>query len=519
MNERISELATQARDVWNSMSTARRWTLLGAAGGVFLVLIFLAFGLTGSSGREVLFSGLSGADAAEVLQFLDERGIPYHLSQDSTGKAAISVPKDLVYRTRIDLAAEGVPRQGSVGFEIFSENQLGMTDDVRRINLRRALNGELERTIRSLDVVESVKVQVALPESSLFISQQKQPTAAVMITLRPGMRMGPEQVSAVQKLVGSTVEGLRPEDVFVVDNHGNPLSDQLSQLSQRGDLDSVEQQLLIRQAIGNEYSRQIRSLLEGPFGAGRVEAMVSVELNFQRAEEIVRSFEAPDGRSGLPRSEQLLEETFSGVGSTPGGVPGVESNIPGFPGVGSDTESEFSRIEEIINYELNETETRRIIPPGAIRRMTVAVLIDGELSSEQEAAVSNIIQTALGLESERGDQISVASMPFATLPVLSDAVAVSPVTSGPPGLYAIALGSLLLFLLIVFLIARRRRRAEQAAIDVIVDDNNEEQGILARREPSLEERRREQMREEIAAMAQRNPQDVANLLKSWLTEE
>ncbi len=316
--------------------------------------------------HEVLFSRLHASDAAEVLQFLEEQGIPYTLQQDLAGRAIISVPRDVVYRTRIELAAKGIPRQGSVGFEIFDETQLGMTDDVRRINLRRALNGELERTIRAMDVVDDVRVQVAIPENRLFISQQQKPTAAVMLTLKPGLRLAPEQVRAIQRLVGATIEGLDPQDVFVVDSRGNPLSDQLSQLEDSYGLSAVEKQILIQQALSNEYSRKIRTVLEGLFGVGRVEAMATVQLNFESIEEVVKAFEAPNGRSGIVRSEQIFEESFSGSGQPPGGgVAGVESNVPGYLGVLPAGESDYSRMESIINYEINEIHTRRQVPPGS----------------------------------------------------------------------------------------------------------------------------------------------------------
>ena len=189
MNRRLTEMIAQLKTVWDAMPGGRRLLIVGAAGVVFLGLALLTFTLGSGNQQEVLFSRLHAADAAEVLQQLEEAGIPYTLQQDLAGRAVISVPRDLVYRTRIELAAQGIPRQGSVGFEIFDETQLGMTDDVRRINLRRALNGELERTIRAMDVVDDARVQVAIPESRLFVSQQEKPTAAVMLTLRPGLRL------------------------------------------------------------------------------------------------------------------------------------------------------------------------------------------------------------------------------------------------------------------------------------------------------------------------------------------
>src|SRR5690606_1177238 len=376
MNERLTQMMAQLKSVWTGLAPQRRLVIIAAAGLVFLGLAVLTFSLALRGGHEVLFSRLHPQDAAEVLTALEEAGIPYTLRQDPLGRAVISIPRDMVYRTRIDLASQGIPRRGSVGFEIFDESQLGMTDDVRRINLRRALNGELERTIRAMDPVEDARVQVSIPENRLFISQQQKPTAAVMLTLKPGLRLAPEQVRAIQRLVGATIEGLDPQDVFVVDSRGNPLSDQLSQLEDSYGLSAVEKQILSQQALSNEYSREIRTAPEGLFGAGRVEAMATVQLHFESVEEVVKAFEAPDGRSGIVRSEQIFEESFSGFGQPPGGgVAGVESNVPGYLGVLPTGESDYSRMESIINYEINEIHTRRQVPPGAIRSISVGVWI------------------------------------------------------------------------------------------------------------------------------------------------
>lgn len=502
------------------MSLQRRILLAGAVGTVFLLLAVIAFSLSRGPRYEVLFSQLAPADAAEVLQRLDERGIPYRIEQGPQGFAVISVPPDAVYRTRIELAAEGIPSHGSVGFEIFDETQFGMTEDVRRINLRRALSGELERTIRAIDAVQDARVQLSIPENRLFISQQQSPTAAVMVTLRPGRRLSAEQVRAIQRLVGATVEGLDPDDVFVADNLGNPLSDQLAQLSSASGVTQVEKQLLIQSALSSEYARQIRSLLEGPFGVGRVEAMVNVEINFEMAEEIIKAFEAPNGTRGIVRSQQVIEESFEGQGTPPGGVPGVESNIPGFPTVAAATgESEYFRSEQIVNYEINEMEVRRIIPAGAIRRVSVAVLIDGELTDAQEAAVASMIESALGIDPARGDRVSVDSLPFAASVTLATAAAEQAAQTiwGLPPQYALAAAALLAILVLLYWRLRRRRAAEQVqGVDILVD---EEEPLGLDRELSPEERRRHQMREALIKMAKESPNEIAKLVKSWLMEE
>lgn len=516
MNRRLTEWIAQLKSLWQGMPPARRILSVGVAGAVFVGLLILAFTLGGGGQKEVLFSRLHAADAAEVLQRLEEAGIPYSLEQDLLGRAVISVPREHVYRTRIELAAQGIPRQGSVGFEIFDETQLGMTDDVRRINLRRALTGELERTIRAMDLVEDARVQVAIPEQRLFLSQQEKPTAAVMLTLRPGFRLAADQVRAIQRLVGSTIEGLDPDDVFVVDSRGNPLSDQLSQLDDSSGLSTVEKQILIQQALGNEYTRQIRSMLESVFGVGRVEAMATVRLNFESVEEVVKAFEAPNGRSGIVRSEQLFEEFFTGTGELPtaGGVPGVESNIPGYVGTVPSGESEYSRTESIVNYEINEIHTRRQVPPGAIRSISVGVWIDADLTDEQELSLANSLATALGLDPARGDQVIVASIPFASVDALAAPVQQAGEAAwGLSQTYTLGIAALLALLALIYWRSRRRREIEPAGVDIVVEDEPLE------REPTPEERRRQEVRERVTALAREKPEDVAQLLKAWLMEE
>lgn len=517
MNQRWTQMIEQVKNVWNSMPAPRRLVIVGAAGVVFVALALLTFVMGTGQRHEVLFSRLHAGDAAEVLQLLEEQGIPYTLQQDLAGRAIISVPRDVVYRTRIELAAQGIPRQGSVGFEIFDETQLGMTDDVRRINLRRALNGELERTIRAMDVVDDVRVQVSIPENRLFISQQQKPTAAVMLTLKPGLRLAADQVRAIQRLVGATIEGLDPGDVFVVDSRGNPLSDQLSQLEGANSLSAVEKQILIQQALSNEYSRQIRTILEGLFGVGRVEAMATVQLNFESIEEVVKAFEAPNGRSGIVRSEQIFEETFSGSGQPPAGVAGVESNVPGYVGVVPPGESDYSRMESIINYEINEIHTRRQVPPGAIRSVSVGVWIDGDLTDEQEESIANTLASALGLDPTRGDQVIVASMPFASVDALAAASSQAAEAAwGLPAPYALAAAALLAIIALLYWQLRRRRATQPAGMDIVVDEDDVE---IAERKLTSEERRRQQLHEQVAALAREKPEDVAQLVKAWLMEE
>lgn len=512
----------QLKDLWEGLSPRRRQLLLGATGSVFLLLIVLVFTLNRGFRGEVLFSRLHPIDAAAVLQTLEDQGIRYEIVQDGSGRSTILVPRQHVHRARIDLAAQGLPRQGSVGFELFDESQLGMTDDVRRINLRRAISGELERTIRAMDGIDDARVQVTIPENRLFLSEQQPATAAVMLTVKPGVRLTQDQIRAVQRLVGATVEGLDPDDVFVADSRGNPLSDQLSQLDRNGGLTSVEKQIVVQQTVSNEYARQVRTVLESLYGPGRVEALVNVQINFEMAEEIVKAFEAPGGgRQGLARSEQRIEETFVGTAAQTQGVPGVESNVPGYVELGAAGDSEYNRLESIINYELTQIETRRTVPPGAIKSLSVAVWIDGNLTEDQENAVARALQAALGLNPDRGDQVVVVSLPFAAQTATATAVGVTDLQpASDPMSLALIIGALVLLAIVLWVVYRRRKRAAvPASIDVVVGDDEEEPPPILERKLTPEERHRIRLQQEITAVAQSKPKEVAQLLKSWLTEE
>src|SRR5690606_10856200 len=200
-----------------------------------------------------------------------------------------------------------------------------------------------------------------------------------------------------------------------------------------------------------------------------------------------------------------------------GGVAGVESNVPGYLGVLPTGESDYSRMESIINYEINEIHTRRQVPPGAIRSISVGVWIDGNLSDEQEQSIANTLASALGLDPSRGDQVIVASMPFASVETLAAASAPTADSAwGLPQPYALAVAALLAILALIYWLVRRRRAARPVGVDLVVGD---EEAVASERELSTEERRRQELHERVAALARERPEEVAQLVKAWLMEE
>src|SRR5215470_15450648 len=217
---RLRAVALRIRDFFLALPPARRLSFLALTVAVVVGTGLLAVWVQRPQYR-VLFSNLSGPDGAAVIEYLKSEHIPYRASE---GGAAIEVDAGRVYETRLALAGRGIPQGGGVGFEIFDKQTLGMTDFVQRLNYQRALQGELARSIAELDTVESARVHLAMPERSLFVSEERRPSASVVVKLKPGRVLAPEQIGGIVHLVAASVEGLRPNDVTVVDVNGDVLT-------------------------------------------------------------------------------------------------------------------------------------------------------------------------------------------------------------------------------------------------------------------------------------------------------
>src|SRR5512147_170529 len=218
--DRASALLAQLRDFFMALSPARRMTFAALTAAIVIGTGALAYWVQQPQYR-VLYSGLGASDAGAVIEYLKAEKIPYRVS-DNGGN--IEVAAGRIYETRMALAGRGIPQGGGVGFEIFDKQTLGMTDFVQRLNYQRALQGELARSIAELDTVESARVHLAMPERSLFVSEERRPSASVVLKLKPGRSLAPEQIAGVVHLVAASVEGLRPADVTVVDVNGQVLS-------------------------------------------------------------------------------------------------------------------------------------------------------------------------------------------------------------------------------------------------------------------------------------------------------
>lgn len=397
---------------------------LGAMGAVAAVLIgFFTVVIMRLSTPQMapLYTDLTFDDSAAIVRQLDSSGIPYELRQEG---AAVLVPREQVLKARMQLAEQGLPTGGSVGYEIFDKTDtLGTTSFVQSINHLRALEGELARTIRALDRVSAARVHLVLPERQLFQKNREEPSASIVLKVRGTLDVS--QIRAIQHLVATAVEGLKPGRVSIVDESG--------QLLASGGED--EMQGLLAAALQDRtvaYERRLRSRIEAIIsevvGPGRGRVQISAELDFNRITQTSEQFD-PEGQ--VVRSTQSREEASSSLAEQQGGVT-ASNQLP--DANAEDNEDANKRnttnsSEEVTNYEISKTQRTEVVEAGRIKRISVAVLVDGVYandangqltyaprSAEDLERIAALVRSAVGYDKERGDLVEVVNLRFANAP-------------------------------------------------------------------------------------------------------
>lgn len=406
----------------NILGLVQGWPLSKkiSTGAVLLISIVLfAFLIiqARTADQQLLYANLALQDASSVTAWLKNQKIDYSLKN---GGKDIWVPADRLYQTRLDLAANGLPSGGDVGFEIFDKQNFALTDYVQKVNYTRALQGELARTISSLAPVESTRVHLALPEKRLFKNQQKDGTASVIVTLVPGQNLDQEQVQGIINMVAGSVTGLEPDNVKIIDSTGVVLKGQKK--APENEMLSADM-LAFQQEVEHRMEVRAQDLLDKTMGVDNAMVRVSATLDFSKVEKTQESY---DGDDPVIRSEQVSAES-SGE-TTTGGVPGVQSNLQG-KGAGSGQEATASPTNKntrTTNYEISKTISKVVNPVGNITALSVSVLVadkvkvdaNGKVESttphtaEELKSIENMVASAIGLMPQRGDIINVLSMPF-----------------------------------------------------------------------------------------------------------
>lgn len=502
---------------------------------------------------QVLFSGLEEGDAAAVVENLKDKKIGFRLRDE--GRTIEVTPPEIVHELRLELAGMGLPKGGSIGFELFNENSLGRTGFVERVTLIRALQGELERTISSIEAVRNVRVHITKPEKTVFIKRQNPPTASVLLRLKAGKELTKPQIKGIASLVASSVEGLTPENVSILDHKGNLLNEHFDKDEEADGTDVTK--LDYQRRIETAYVQRIETMLTEILGPGRAVARVTADVDFSRYE---REEEAYDPAGQVTRSERRVEEKAGQ--SAEGGVPGVLSNLSNEPGLlaGPDENKDANaRLESVRNYEISRAISKTVSAAGKILKLSVAVLVDGQyveipteekdeagnpvavkhykpLTTEMMRKIENLVKQAVGFDPTRGDIVTVENIQFFeptdTLEdVLQRAEMQDMIFRGLswvlPAVFTLLFFFIVLKPLINFLVNPTVAEVDlsrllPAGIEELEAEMEAERSRLSvlpdRDEPAVDIEEIEALLSENSRLVKENPQQAALLIRYWLNE-
>jgi flagellar M-ring protein FliF len=530
MGQQLKPYLESARRLWASLSPGRRIGLLVTFGlGVALVLAIVNW--VQNPDYAILYRGLAESDAAAVTTKLKELGVPYRLED---GGGTILVPAAQVPDVRLQLAAAGLPQNGGWGLELFGQPGLIVTDFAQRVNYQRALEGELARTIGRLEGVESARVHLVLPRSSplALAGDQKPPapTASVVLRLRSGARLGDEQVRAITYLVSGAVEGLKPENVTIVDGSGRVLWSGVEGGAPGAPGSRVFDAQ--RRVVEQELTQKAQSVLDRLVGAGNSVVQVSALLDTDQYQAQIETLN-PRSQPGALRTSRQITETFRGTGTVPGGVPGTESNIPTYPAVtGGQGQSEYQRQEVQNSFDASRSVEHIVRTPGSIRRLSVGVVVDSNAAAPAQLDnIRQVVAAALGIDPQRGDVLTVQAM---SLQPTAEGAGGPPAQGAeglPPELQrALAVARVaalvvapLALILLVFLLMRRTRTyyavpAGLAAPAPAVAPP-EPEAIPAGAAPETPVPLAPGYAEQLSGIARQRPEVIAQVIQGWLNEE
>jgi flagellar M-ring protein FliF len=492
----------------------------------------------------ILYSDLSPADSAAVVEKLKANKIKYEIRGDGSS-IAIS-PASMVHEVRLTLASEGIPKGGRVGFELFDTSNLGTTTFVEKLKFQRALQGELERTIASIDGVMGARVHIVQPEKTVFAKSGSQPSASVLLRLRPGTELSDIQVKGIANLVAGSVEGLTLEQVTIVDIYGNLLTAKPKDKEFGVEASRLQYQAQLEQS----YVQRIEQMLSKVVGPGKVIARVTADIDFSQND---REEESYDPGGAVVRSERSVQEGIA-ESVRGGGIPGVVSNLnpaPSLLGPPDSSKESQKRAEQVRNYEVSRAISRSSTPRGKLTRLSVAVMVDGTYESpvgapadapkqfsplpqDKLAQIEQIVKSAVGFSPDRGDTVTVENVPFFTpdqslIAQLEEdsknAFIFEVISKGVPVIFI-----LLFFLVIVRPLVKFLVTPSEAEVDLsrlLPTGIQELERELAQErsrpdipqfEPAVDLEQLEELMAENSRMVKENPAQAALLIRYWLND-
>ncbi len=501
---------------------------------------------------QTIYSGLSDADAAGVIERLKDMKVNYKLDGNS-----ISIsPPESVNEIRLELASSGLPKGGTTGFELFDKQQLGVTDFLEKLGLVRALQGELERTIMAIDSIKSVRVHITKPDKSAFAKTEILPTASVLLRLKTGMSLSQPQVKGIAHLVAGSIERLTPDNVTIMDAQGNLLNKKRDETDMSGaDLTRLEYQ----QNIETSLVRRIETMLSEILGPGHAVARVTADLDFSKFE---KEEEAYDPAGQVMRSERTVDE--NGGKGAEGGVSGVVSNLTNDPNLltGQDAaKNPTGHRESVKNYEVSRAVSKTSSSIGKLVRLSVAVLVDGQyvdlpttvtgadgkpvpsttkefkaLPAEMLHKIENLVKQAVGFDATRGDQVTVENIRFNVMDDTNEASLKAVEARETQGMYirygVLGFGIFLFFLVLVRPLVRFLVTPTESPVDLtrllpsgleeLEAELEAERGRLSSLPelglPGVNMEELEGLLAENSKLVKDNPQQAALLIRYWLND-
>jgi len=523
----LTAFLNQLREVFSALPANRKIILLISLAAIVSSFVMILSWIN-KPRYEALYSGLGQEEAAQVVEKLKEKKVPYKLGANGT---QVLVDKGSLQETRLEMASAGLPRGGSVGMELFNDTSLSTTSFVQRLNYQRAIQGELERTIMKFDAVAQVRVHLNTPKETLFLEESREPSASVVIQLQPHQTLSQAQILGLVHLVASSVEGLTASNISVVDTAGGLI------YKKDDESDSVmltANQMQQRKAVEKMFSDRVSSMLEKVLGEGKAVARVSAELDFSQISTTEETFD-PD--RVVVRSEQRLKETTGG-GAEAGGTPTARYSLnqnDGSPQPQDSRREYHEKSEETINYDITKIHRQTVAPAGGVKRLSVSVMVDGTYEEKTEGdktvmtyiprsktEIDNLeeaVRHAIGYDPERGDSVAVTSFPF--YKPEPSAQEISPAAKWTGLVRQSVKPALNVFLIFLFFLFVVRPLITWVKSEVKVIPAKEETVFL----PELEQARLPETAPapdgtpaRARELALQNPERAVDLVRSWLSE-
>ncbi|GAA3801726.1 flagellar basal-body MS-ring/collar protein FliF [Nocardioides panacisoli] len=529
MRDRMMGALGRARETFSDFTVGQKAVaVIGTA--ALLIGAVMVFRWVSTPSYAPLYSDLSGSDASAVVDELDAEGVSYKLTN---GGSTIMVPKSDVYSTRIALNGKGLPSSDAGGYSLLDNQSLSTSDFQEQTDFKRAMEGELDKTIEAMDGIDTAVVHLALPEKQVFAEQQDPATASVLVATTPGVTLSSEQVQAIVHLVASSIDGLDPNQVTVTDSAGNVLAmpgqDDVAGGGLTGNrYDQVEQ-------FENDMQGEVQQMMDTVFGPGNSKVTATADLDFDHATIESRTYTVPKDLTALSESKSSETYTGPGAGGTAGGgVVGPDGQMDP-SAVPSGSDSAYENKSSTRDNAVDQTVEHRETAPGSVKSLHIGVVVDTAAAAGHDMdEVSDLIRDSIGIDRKRGDTIEATQMAFdhsaaeeaqAELEAAQKAKA----DAAKKTMYRnIAIGGgIALLVLLAWAQARRRAKAREQATSYVVEQLRADAAARAPIEPpapavaaleAVEETEEDRVRDELIALVERQPEDVAALLRGWLVE-